>query len=674
MKINRRYSLLIIFLTFLNIVSTQRSGKCGIERFQCQNGDCIASELLCDGKPNCKDQSDETEAECSKPGIVCSEYAFRCSYGACVDGDVTCNGVRDCIDNSDETLPRCSDSSKNITNIIECSVNQFKCDNGQCIDNTGLCDGIIDCQDQSDETFLKCGSFNCPQYVFRCNYGACIDGDLKCNGIKNCADGSDEDPKLCEEIKTITTSSTFTPSITPPTITTTSLSPWTPAKSTPCLVPSQPENGRWKLHKSQCQTDEHCDVEQGVHLYPGAYLVYTCNHGYKVKGSSDVFCGQNGVWLNIPICVEIRCKPLTSASTDATCTYRGEWTSCESPVLPKTVAKMSCRNSYRQDTTFISNQWDSVTCNERGLWEPEPIRCVPVCGVISPPQKPLIVNGTSANISDFPWHATLYEVKRPGGPKEFTCGATIIQDNLLVTAAHCVFDEANKKIYNPKRYYVATGNIFRDYDSPLHEQHIVKKAKVKNIYVSCSYLGLEGNYAWDIALLEIDEPFVFSSLLLPICLDTNTFSDQTVLEVGNYGKVAGFGRTAFGPSSFILQTISVPYVPLNQCKSSSTTSQSEKFITIDKFCAGYTNGSSVCDGDSGGGLVFKTGGLWYLRGIVSVGLGQTISGGTRSCDSHSYSLYTRVSNHLSWIQDIIFRLETSKSLPPCNSVNFHKMI
>lgn len=277
------------------------------------------------------------------------------------------------------------------------------------------------------------------------------------------------------------------------------------------------------------------------------------------------------------------------------------------------------------------------------------------------------MNGTTPSISEFPWHATLYEKKSLDGPKEFICGATIIQDNLLITAAHCVYDESNKRINDPRKYYIATGNIFRDYDSPLHDTSIVKKSEVKNIYIICNYLGLEGNYASDIALLEIVKPFVFSSLLLPVCLDTSTYSDRAVLEVGNYGKVAGFGRTAIGSSSYILQSVSLPYVPLNQCKSTSSAVQSEKFITLDKFCAGYTNGTSVCDGDSGGGLVFKTDGLWFLRGIVSVGIGETLSGGTRSCDSYSYSLYTRVSSHIGWIQDIILRLETSKSLPSCST-------
>ena len=108
----------------------------------------------------------------------------------------------------------------------------------------------------------------------------------------------------------------------------------------------------------------------------------------------------------------------------------------------------------------------------------------------------------------------------------------------------------------------------------------------------CNYLGLEGNYAQDIAILHIERPFVFSSLLVPICLDVSVHGDVSVLEVGNFGKVAGFGRTTVDTTSKVLQSINVPYVSFNECKASTTSSDMEKFITIDKFCAGYTNGDN----------------------------------------------------------------------------------
>ncbi|XP_054004456.1 modular serine protease-like [Hylaeus anthracinus] len=620
---------------------------CGLDKFQCKNEHCIASELLCDGRADCEDGSDETREECSKPGITCPGYAFRCAYGACVDGDKTCNGVKDCIDNSDETISRCRGSQHNSSTT--CSTDEFKCSNGECISASNLCDGTPDCADKSDETFIQCGSIACSQLLFRCHYGACIDGNLKCNGVINCADSSDENPELCGSVTEKSPD--------------TDTSPWIPLPTREfCNAPPQPQNGYRKLHKSQCSIQENCDIEEGTELQPGAYLVYTCRKGYKIKGSPDVVCGVGGKWLNIPICEEIRCKSLLSTSVTAWCKYDDQEVSCDS-ALPRTQGEMSCRNSYRPDITSPLHL--TVRCNENGQWEPEPMRCIPECGITHPNATPLIVNGTRPNITEFPWHATIYRAEAPDAIKEFICGATIIHEKLLVTAAHCVFIERTKTLDDPSKYYILTGNIYKDYDSILHNPLTVKRAKVKNIYIVCNYLGLEGNYAGDIAILEITKPFVFSSLLLPICLD---IYHQVELEVGTLGKVAGFGKTQFGTYSSILQSLTVPYIPLNQCLSSSDPFETKRYVTIDKFCAGYTNGSSVCDGDSGGGLVVQSGNLWYLKGIVSVSLGVKVTGAGRTCDSTTYSLYTIVSRHMTWIQDVILRLQINKSFPSCFTV------
>ncbi|KOC69793.1 Limulus clotting factor C, partial [Habropoda laboriosa] len=622
-----------------------------LEKFQCKNGDCILSSLLCDGKVDCKDKSDETIMECNKPGIACPDYAFRCSYGACVDGDATCNGIKDCIDNSDETLSRCTGTSQNEHTL--CSKSQFNCNNGQCIDKGKLCDGTADCTNGSDETFIQCGSLPCLQRLFRCNYGACIDGDLKCNGVSNCADGSDESPELCRDTDT---SVDFTSR--PTTISTTSYQPDISDDFTSRPTTSRPYHP---------PTLGYC-----------TRLIYGCNPGYMIRGNLEVFCDTRGKWLNIPVCTEIRCKALHSASRKAECSYHGEYVPCTSSVLPGTVARLACRISYNQDKTLFSVTSSQVTCNRTGQWEPEPIRCIPelslsnlttkmhvlACGLSSPRNVPLIVNGTLPHITEFPWHATLYRAESPSSPKKFICGATIVAERLLITAAHCIYDEINRKVQDASTFHIVTGNIYRDFDSPLHDIRIVRKAQVKNVYIRCTYLGLDGNYAEDIAILEIAESFAFTTTLIPICLDfANSYNP--LLEAGIFGKVAGFGRTAVGESSFILQAITVPYVTLQQCKSSSIQFETEKYITADKFCAGYTDGTSVCDGDSGGGLVVQRGGLWYLGGIVSVSLGTTQSGGERHCDSYAYSLYTRIFDYMTWIHNIVINVGAQKKPPAC---------
>lgn len=118
--------------------------------------------------------------------------------------------------------------------------------------------------------------------------------------MRNCADGSDEEYILCDgQVNANTQSTIERVPITRTPHTTTESSSW---PRQPCSPPPQPSNGRWMLHKSQCQGNSHCDAHDNMTLEPGSYLVYQCNEGYKFDGSSDVYCGPGGKWSKQPIC------------------------------------------------------------------------------------------------------------------------------------------------------------------------------------------------------------------------------------------------------------------------------------------------------------------------------------------------------------------------------------
>lgn len=74
-------------------------------------------------------------------------------------------------------------------------------------------------------------------------------------------------------------------------------------------------------------------------------------------------------------------------------------------------------------------------------------------------------------------------------------------------------------------------------------------------------------------------------------------------------------------------------------------------VTSDKsFCAGFRNGTTLCGGDSGGGMVFKQGGQYYLRGIVSVSIALQNS---RKCDPHHYVVFADVAKYSNWVNNNI---------------------
>ena len=53
-----------------------------------------------------------------------------------------------------------------------------------------------------------------------------------------------------------------------------------------------------------------------------------------------------------------------------------------------------------------------------------------------------VIGGNSAESGAWPWHVGLYRMTTFG--RAYTCGATIINSNYVVTAAHCTFEQVNR--------------------------------------------------------------------------------------------------------------------------------------------------------------------------------------------------------------------------------------
>ena len=96
--------------------------------------------------------------------------------------------------------------------------------------------------------------------------------------------------------------------------------------------------------------------------------------------------------------------------------------------------------------------------------------------------------------------------------------------------------------------------------------------------------------------------------------------------------------------------------------SHSATASYKTIATRVKFVTFYTcnviyyfiAGTSVCNGDSGGGLVISkyapqvANFVWQLRGIVSVGV--ALQGGV--CNPNQYTVFTDAAKYVVWIRNI----------------------
>jgi len=227
-------------------------------------------------------------------------------------------------------------------------------------------------------------------------------------------------------------------------------------------------------------------------------------------------------------------------------------------------------------------------------------------------QEPFIVGGTDAASGANPWQCSLRR-------SSHSCGASIISNQWLVTAGHCI-DGASPSSLTIRCNTLTHASGGQDYAVArlvLHEQYD------------------SWNLDNDIGLVQISGTFALGSTeninSIPLPAQGETFPDGAIVRVTGWGAIYEGGSL---PAR--LQTLDVPIVNQDTCNQ-----QYSGFnpVTAQMFCAGVPEGGKdSCQGDSGGPVVYNS----KLIGAVSWGLG---------CARPNYpGVYTRVASFRNWIR------------------------
>lgn len=247
---------------------------------------------------------------------------------------------------------------------------------------------------------------------------------------------------------------------------------------------------------------------------------------------------------------------------------------------------------------------------------------------------PQIVGGDTTSAGSFPWISGLLISSIPNGRDAQFCGGTLVEPDLVVTAAHCVFD-----ISNSEDIQVVVG--VSDLRTLPYASRIAVAGFIYNPNFNFDTLDS------DIALIRLAKPV--SNTPLPFItpsLMSQVYAGKT-MRVTGYGYLDGSSKEL--PNQ--LQTALLPYVDHTVCNDRmSLLLQQTNSVTNSQICAGSGNGSiDACNGDSGGPLSTSINGVTYLTGIVSWGVGCAYPG--------AYGVYTEVADFNSWISsaaDLLF--------------------
>ena len=231
-----------------------------------------------------------------------------------------------------------------------------------------------------------------------------------------------------------------------------------------------------------------------------------------------------------------------------------------------------------------------------------------------------IVGGEEAGATDAPWQVSLRNFL--GGISHF-CGGSIIAQDWVVTAAHCLDG------LSVLQYDVMAGQHNIHLPDPHQQVRLVSRGII------------HPNYTWDdkefdIGLIKLASPLKLTDYVQPVPL-----AEVRDPPAGGECEATGWGVTQ-EDGMFLagnLRKVTIPLVSDEDCF------QIYQYLMRDNMiCAGET-GKDSCSGDSGGPLVcpLGSGGAPVLTGVTSWGQGCGRPG--------KPGVYTEVAYFSSWIED-----------------------
>ncbi|XP_045778223.1 chymotrypsin-like elastase family member 2A [Maniola jurtina] len=261
------------------------------------------------------------------------------------------------------------------------------------------------------------------------------------------------------------------------------------------------------------------------------------------------------------------------------------------------------------------------------------------------------VNGETKP-GDWPWHVALYRRKYNKLNYDYICGGTLISESFVLTVAHCV--SVRGIPFPPEKLIVWLGKYHLYVTDKQSEIKDVERVVINEEYDSRRLSN-------DIALLKLKSQVQFTDYIQPACLAHAVAHDSTPYNTNILGNIVGWGYDNDNQQASTLQQAVFPTVSAETCLRSYPDYYA-MFTSWKTFCAGYrNNGTSACNGDSGGGYqVFvpnkeqdangTASGAWHVTGIIS---NMPAMAGVVVCDSDYYTVFTDVAKFRDWIDSYL---------------------
>ncbi len=252
-----------------------------------------------------------------------------------------------------------------------------------------------------------------------------------------------------------------------------------------------------------------------------------------------------------------------------------------------------------------------------------------------------IINGAVASVSTYPFIAFLADADG-----EQYCGASLISETWVLTAAHCFTNSAGDAID------LETGiqsSIVLNSDTVIPLAEEAEQGQIGQIVIHPSYNPdfetSDNADDFDIALIELTAAVSFEPVKL-------LSASAAELSAGTEALIMGWGTTGVDDDNNAIDPSNELLVANQQIISREDCEQVyEGGITDNMLCAGAVQADSTtdtCQGDSGGPLVVASGNTFVQIGIVSFGGTQV---GPPCGDPDAPGVYSNISALASFISE-----------------------
>ncbi|XP_043505707.1 prostasin-like [Polistes fuscatus] len=246
------------------------------------------------------------------------------------------------------------------------------------------------------------------------------------------------------------------------------------------------------------------------------------------------------------------------------------------------------------------------------------------------PLTPRITGGNDATPGQFPYQVSVQWGVPPLVKFRHVCGGSLIADNYVLTAGHCVLKFGKLKVAVGKHYLTQTE----------------KTEQVVDVSQTIVHSGYKGGVAQhDIALLKLKTPLTINARVAPLQLPIQDQVQTGFVVLSGWGSVS---RNILPVLPKVLQTATLSLMENSECLAQLQSVKSvigqkpQLYPTQVCTSAGEKSNLSACSGDSGGPLV-----QYIDSKPVQVGI---VSWGTLPCGHGMPSVYTRVASYSDWIQ------------------------